>query len=97
MPFASALGGLLGKEGGQYLGGLVGNKNLGGQIGGLLGGEAGKLLPFKTGGRVPGKRGRPKKALVHGGEYILPVGVQPTLAQKKAVAIRKKKAKKGKK
>ena len=49
---------------------------------------------FKNGGRVAGKRGKAKIAQVHSGEYILPVGVAPTLKQKKAVAKRKAKAKK---
>jgi hypothetical protein len=52
------------------------------------------LLPFKTGGRVPGARGRPRKILAHSGEYILPVGVAPTKAQKAAVARRRRKDKK---
>ena len=41
---------------------------------------------------VKGKRGKPVKILAHGSEYILPVGVKPTSAQKKEVAKRKKKA-----
>ena len=49
---------------------------------------------FKTGGRIKGKKGKGKLALVHGGEYVLPVGVAPTVAQKKAVAKRKARAKK---
>ena len=52
------------------------------------------MLAFKNGGRVPGKKGRAKMAVVHNGEYILPVGVAPTLAQKKAVAKRKSRARK---
>ena len=51
--------------------------------------------PFKNGGPVKGKRGAPRKAIVHGGEYVLPVGVKPTATQRKAVAARKKKAKPG--
>ena len=49
---------------------------------------------FKNGGRVKGKRGKAKIAQVHAGEYILPVGVAPTLKQKKVVAKRHAKAKK---
>ncbi len=52
------------------------------------------MVAFKTGGRVKGKRGKAKMAIVHNGEYILPVGVAPTLAQKKAVAKRKARARK---
>jgi hypothetical protein len=50
-------------------------------------------LGYKNGGRVAGKKGAPRKAIVHGGEYVLPVGVAPTKTQKAAVA----KLKKGKK
>lgn len=74
---------------------------VGSDIGGILGRSLGDIgekavrgfLGFKKGGRVPGKKGAPRKAVVHGGEYVLPVGVAPTKAQKAAVA----KLKKGKK
>ena len=49
---------------------------------------------FKNGGRVKGKRGKARIAQVHNGEYILPVGVAPTKAQKSAVAKRHAKSKK---
>ena len=62
-------------------------KGIGSAAGGVAGGA---LEPFKHGGRVKGKKGAPRKAIVHGGEYVLPVGVKPTAAQKKAVAQRKK-------
>jgi hypothetical protein len=52
------------------------------------------ILAFKNGGKVPGAKNRAKMAVVHGGEYVLPVGVKPTVAQKKAVAKKKAKAKK---
>lgn len=55
------------------------------------------VAAFKTGGRVPGKRGRAKLARVHGGEYVLPANVKPTKAQMKAVAKNKAKARKSKK
>ena len=67
---------------------------LGGDIGGAIGSSIGnwgqKLLGFKKGGKVPGAKGKPKIAIIHGGEYILPIGVKPTKAQKSAVARRKK-------
>jgi len=64
-------------------------------LGSAVGGVAGGLFePFKNGGPVKGKRGAPKKALLHGGEYVLPAGVKPTMAQRKAVAQRKRKGKK---
>ena len=52
------------------------------------------MLAFKNGGRVPGKKGRAKMAVVHSGEYVLPVGVKPNKVQKSAVAKRKARAKK---
>jgi hypothetical protein len=52
------------------------------------------MLAFRNGGKVPGAKNRAKMAVVHGGEYVLPVGVKPTVAQKKAVAKKKAKAKK---
>ena len=56
--------------------------------------EGAAIPVFKNGGRVKGSRGKAKIAQVHAGEYILPVGVAPTLKQKKAVAKRHAKAKK---
>ena len=52
------------------------------------------MLAFRNGGKVPGPKGRAKMAVVHSGEYVLPVGVKPTKAQKSAVAKRKARAKK---
>ena len=49
---------------------------------------------FKNGGTVKEKKGKGKLAVVHGGEFVLPVGVKPTVAQKKEVAKRKARAKK---
>ena len=57
------------------------------------GGRVGGLLPFKTGGAVQ----KDTKALLHGGEYVLPKGVKPTVAQKKAVRAIKKADKQSKK
>jgi hypothetical protein len=63
-----------------------------GEIGSLLGGVAGSFLPFKKGGKVPGKKGKPLKAIVHGGEFVLPAGVKPTKTQlAKVKALNKKK------
>jgi hypothetical protein len=89
--------GLFGNILGQGLGGLAGvllgadpNKTAG------LGGQVGDLLPFKKGGRVPGKKGKPRMILAHGGEYVLANGIKPTKAQIKATAKLHNK-KKGKK
>ena len=48
----------------------------------------GSLTKYDKGGRVS----RTEPAMVHQGEYVLPKGVKPTMAQKRAVA--KGKAKK---
>lgn len=82
---------IAGGAAGQKLGQKYGLGSEGKAIGALLGGAAGTLLPFKKGGRVPGKKGAPKKILAHGGEYVLPVGVKPTKAQMVAVAKRHRK------
>lgn len=50
------------------------------------------LLAFRTGGRVPGKKGKAIKVVAHSGEYILPLNVKPTKAQK--AVVRKNKSKK---
>ncbi len=88
--FGSQLGRIAGGALGRRFGGGSGQK-----IGEVVGEVAGGFLPFETGGMVKGKKGKPVKAIVHGGEYVLPVGVKPTKAQKSAVA--KRKAKKHKK
>lgn len=93
------LGAVVGQEAGGGLGGLIGRR-IGGRAGGAAGanigraagGLVGAAFPFfKKGGKVPGQKGKPRLAVVHGGEYVLPVGVAPTAAQKKAVAKRKAK------
>ena len=43
------------------------------------------LLAFRTGGRVPGKKGKSIKIIAHGGEFILPVNANPTKRQKSIV------------
>ena len=79
------IGGLLGQAGGAFIGNAVGGSQ-GQQAGQQIGGILGNFLPFKKGGRVPGKKGKPVRALVHGGEYVLPAGVKPTKSQRMAVA-----------
>ena len=49
---------------------------------------------LKNGGRVKGARGKPKIIQAHVGEYVLPVGVKPTKAQKTAVAKKHAKSRK---
>ena len=84
-------GNLLGQGVGNLIGGKVGGKK-GSGTGQQIGGIAGSLLPFKKGGKVPGKKGMPKVIVAHAGEYVLPVSVKPTKAQK--LAVKKLKAKK---
>jgi len=91
------IGAGLGAAAGSMAGRAIGKKYLGDDyanesatIGGLLGGAAGTLLPFATGGLVPGAKGKPRVILAHNQEYILPIGVKPTKAQKSAVEKRKK-------
>ena len=83
--FGASLGKLLGGEAGKKLGKLLGNESVGQGIGEAVGGFGGGLLPFKKGGRVKGKRGKPVPILAHGGEFVLPTSVKPTKAQVKAV------------
>lgn len=48
------------------------------------------LQKMKTGGAVKMAKGRKSAVVVlHKGEYVLPAGVKPTVAQKKAVAKKK--------
>ena len=54
-------------------------------------------LLLKTGGRVPGKKNKAVRAIVHGGEYMLPVGVKPTKKQVEQVKKLKIKSNKKKK
>ena len=85
--FGEILGNGIGQGAGQYFGGDRGRN-----VGGTIGGAIGSLMPFKKGGRIRGgKKGQPKPILAHVGEYVLPVGVKPTKAQIKAVALRHKK------
>jgi hypothetical protein len=104
-PF-KAIGGV-GKSIGQEIGGEFGRafggkrgesagRNIGGSIGEVALPAAGVALGFKNGGKVPGVTGQPVKAIVHSGEYVLPVGVKPTASQKRAVAKRKADEKKKK-
>ena len=87
--------GMIGAAIGNFAGGALGAK-LGGKggkkIGSAIGSVAGGFLsPYKTGGMVKGRKGKAVQIIAHGHEYILPVGVKPTKAQKAQVAKRKKK------
>jgi len=98
--FGSLLGKALGGLAGKKLGKLLGNEDLGRNIGEMAGGAGGAMLPFKKGGRVKGKRGKPVAIMAHAGEYILPAHIKPSKAQVKAVNAlhtKKPKAKRDKK
>jgi hypothetical protein len=84
--FGSAIGSILGGLGSKFMPipGVDGQ-----QVGNFLGG----LAPFKNGGKVPGKKGKAKVILAHGGEYVLPANCKPTKAQKAIVAKNKKRRK----
>ena len=45
-----------------------------GKVGGAVGGAIGKVFGFAEGGVVPGPKGSPTLAVVHGGEAIIPPG-----------------------
>ncbi len=68
-------------------------KSFGAGIGSVLGPAAGNalieaapaLLAFKTGGRIPGKKGKKILILAHSGEYILPCNSSPTKKQQLVV------------
>jgi len=47
--------------------------------------EAAPLLLMKTGGYVPGSRNMARKAILHGGETVLPYGIKPTKQQRDAI------------
>lgn len=71
-------GNLIGQGLGKLTENLVGKEFGGANIGVSLGGS---LIPFKNGGTVPGRKGKPRVILAHSGEYILPCGVSPTVIQ----------------
>ena len=93
------VGATIGAAGGSMAGRALAKKYLGNDyadqsaiIGGALGGLGGALLPFKTGGKIPGRKNKPKIILAHGGEWVLPVSVAPTKNQRNQIEKIKKKA-----
>jgi len=92
-PIGATLGTSLGNMAGTYVGKKLLGDDYKGQsaiIGSTLGGLGGALLPFKNGGKVPGKKGKPKIILAHGGEWILPTDIKPTKEQRSLINKRKK-------
>lgn len=82
--FGNLLGTIAGGIGSKFM-------PLPGVDGAAIGGTVGGLLPFRKGGRIPGRRGKARLIVAHNGEFILPLGVAPTKAQKAAVARRRRK------
>lgn len=72
--------GIFGSAGASTLGKAIGGKKFGDVLG-TIGGVLGSFLPFEEGGDVP----YDTKAILHKGEFVLPKGVKPTKAQRKAV------------
>jgi len=92
-PVGAVIGTSLGHMAGTYLGKKLGDDYKGqtAVIGATLGGLAGGLIPaFKNGGKIPGVRGKPKIILAHSGEFILPLGINPTKTQKSKIEKQKK-------
>jgi hypothetical protein len=87
MGFGSLLGGLAGSLGSKFfpIPGIDGEK-LGSVLGGLTG--------FKNGGKIPGKSGKARLVICHGGETVIPVGCAVTKAQKAYIAKKKRASKK---
>ena len=78
----AVLGGAAGLVGGPVAG--VAGSAIGSKIGKeLIAPKINKAAGFKYGGPVH----KTEKALVHAGEYVLPVGVKPTAAQKRQVMV----------
>ena len=50
----------------------------------------GALAPFKTGGKVKGKKGMPVMIEAHGGEWVLPLNAKPTKKQKSIIQKNKR-------
>ena len=89
MKFGSLLGSLAGSIGSKLA-------PIPGVDGEALGGFLGSLAPFKTGGKVPGRRGRAMPILAHSGEIVLPLNARATRGQLRIIASNKRKAKKRK-
>ncbi len=86
MKFGNLLGSLAGSIGSKLI-------PIPGVDGAALGGFLGGLTGFKTGGTVPGRRGRPRAILAHSGEIVLPLNARATRGQLRIIASNKRKAK----
>jgi len=57
--------------------------------------EAAPLLLLKTGGYIPGPRNKPRLAILHGGERVIPANAKITKKQKAVIASNKQKKRMG--
>jgi hypothetical protein len=83
-----AAGGILGAAAGKAL--LSGIATYGPEVA-----ETAPLLALSTGGFIPGPRHKPRLAILHGQESVIPAGVKVTKYQKKVIQSNKRKQKAG--
>jgi hypothetical protein len=93
-------GGALTTSAGKSLGGVLGAAAGKAILSGLttaapVAEEAAPLLLLKTGGYIPGPRNKPRLAILHGGEHVIPANSKATKAQKAIIASNKNKKKMG--
>ena len=99
--FGGIIGSEIGRVGGRTLGEALGRKiagkngadagrNIGEKAGQAGGAMLGTLAPFKTGGKVKGKKGMPVMIEAHGGEWVLPLNAIPTKKQKSIIQKNKR-------
>ena len=99
--FGGIIGSEIGRVGGRTLGEALGRKlggkngaeagrNIGEKAGQAGGAMLGALAPFKTGGKVKGKKGMPVMIEAHGGEWVLPLNAKPTKKQKSIIQKNKR-------
>jgi len=85
-----------GKAAGGILGAAAGKQILAGLTAAApVAEEAAPLLLLKTGGFIPGPRNKPRFAILHGQESVIPSNAKVTKHQKKVIASNKRKQKAG--
>jgi hypothetical protein len=93
-------GGALTTSAGKGLGGVLGAAAGRQILAGLttaapIAEESAPLLLLKTGGYIPVPRNKPRLAILHGGESVIPANAKVTKAQKAVIASNKNKKKLG--
>ena len=93
-------GGALTTSAGKSLGGVLGAAAGKAILSGLttaapVAEEAAPLLLLKTGGYIAGPRNKPRLAILHGGESVIPANAKITKKQKSVIASNKKKQRMG--